>query len=195
MTTQDIDRNRDLQRELYGEPLEELIGRVATGLGITQGRLAEALGLSPAMLSQLRGAQRVKIGNPVVLERLRLLDDRAGSGERAGDGEVESLLREVRDRTGPAARTTSTVRGAGSAGAGPLDVPAGDRRAAHAADTRAAVRVVQDLLRAVAPADELLAAAAALADSQPEIAELLRVYGAGRTDAAIAHYERHAALV
>jgi hypothetical protein len=193
MTTQDTDRNRDLQRELYGEPLEELIGRVATGLGITQGRLAEALGLSPAMLSQLRGAQRVKIGNPVVLERLRLLDDRAVSGERPGEAEVAVLLREVRDRTGPAQRTTSTLRG--TAGVGSLDTPDGDPRGARAAETRAAVRVVQDLLRAVAPAQELLAAAAVLADSHPEIAELLRVYGAGRTDAAIAHYERHAALV
>src|SRR4051794_12408482 len=98
-----VQRNRELQRELYGEPLDELVGRVAGALGITQGRLAEALGLSPAMLSQLRSAQRVKIGTPVVLDRLRTLDE-AASGARPRGEALDSLLQDVRARTGLTSR-------------------------------------------------------------------------------------------
>ena len=48
-------------------------------------------------------------------------------------------------------------------------------------------RVVQDLLRATDSAEELLHAAALLETRHPRIAELLRVYGAGRTDEAVEH--------
>ena len=44
---------RELQRELYGAPLGEVGADVMKALGLTQGRLAEALGLSAPMLSQL----------------------------------------------------------------------------------------------------------------------------------------------
>ena len=46
-------RNRSRQRELYGAPLGDRVRRLTAGLGITQGRLAQTLGVSPAMLSQL----------------------------------------------------------------------------------------------------------------------------------------------
>ncbi|RTL64871.1 MAG: XRE family transcriptional regulator [Pseudonocardiaceae bacterium] len=67
---------RERQRELYGEPVGERVRRITGGLGVTQGRLARALGLSPAMLSQLVSGRRVKIGDPAVLGRLMLLDAR-----------------------------------------------------------------------------------------------------------------------
>ncbi|MGD9989560.1 hypothetical protein [Pseudonocardia sp.] len=67
---------RERQRELYGAPVGERVRRITGGLGITQGRLARALGLSPAMLSQLVSGRRVKIGDPAVLGRLMLLDSR-----------------------------------------------------------------------------------------------------------------------
>ena len=172
-------RGREQQRELYGEPLDALVGRVAGSLGITQGRLAEALGLSPAMLSQLRSAQRVKIGNPAVLERLRALDEVAAGGAPEGEA-LDALLAAVRARTGYSSWTARVPRPA-DPGHGP---------ATTATDARTVVHALQDLLRAVAPADELLAAAALLQDQHPAVAELLRVYGAGRTDAAQAHYER-----
>src|SRR6185437_3341216 len=59
--------NRHRQRELYGCLLGDRVRRLTTVLGITQARLARALGLSPAMLSQLASARRVKIGDPAVL--------------------------------------------------------------------------------------------------------------------------------
>ncbi|GAY09407.1 helix-turn-helix domain-containing protein [Pseudonocardia sp. N23] len=67
---------RERQRELYGAPVGDRVRRITGGLGITQGRLAHALGLSPAMLSQLVSGRRVKIGDPAVLGRLMLLDSR-----------------------------------------------------------------------------------------------------------------------
>ena len=52
------------------------------------------------------------------------------------------------------------------------------------------VEHVQALLRAVATAQECLAAAAVLEPEFPALAEVLAVYGAGRTDEARAHYRR-----
>lgn len=167
-----VTRNREQQRELYGETLDDIVVRVSSTLGITQGRLAEALGLSPAMLSQLRGGQRVKIGNPAVLDRLRVLDE--ASAARPQGEQLDELLRSVRERTGFHTRTMADAAGTG--------------------DARHVVRAIQSLLRAVAPADELLAAAASIDADHPELAELLRVFGAGRTDTALAHYERLAPM-
>ena len=39
--------------------------------------------------------------------------------------------------------------------------------------------------------DQHLAAAQLLAEDHPEIAEMLRTYGAGRADEAVAHMQRH----
>jgi len=46
------------------------------------------------------------------------------------------------------------------------------------------------VLRAVASATEILQAAELLEAQHAELAEVLRVYGAGRSDEAVAHYER-----
>jgi hypothetical protein len=90
-----IARNRGRQRELYGAPLGDRLRGLTGALGITQGRLAQTLGLSPAMLSQLASARRVKIGDPAVLARLQLLDRRCAAGPPRGRAAVDALLAEV----------------------------------------------------------------------------------------------------
>jgi hypothetical protein len=50
---------------------------------------------------------------------------------------------------------------------------------------------MQTVLRSVAGADEIEHAARSLARAHPQLAEFLRVYGAGRTSDAVAHFEAH----
>ncbi len=57
--------------------------------------------------------------------------------------------------------------------------------------SRAVVREIQDLLRSIASAAEIQRAAGKVADDSPGLAEFLLAYGAGRTDDAVAHYERN----
>ena len=90
-------RNLARQRELYGEPFGEQIRRLQAALGVSQARLAESLGLSAAMLSQLISARRVKIGDPLVLARLLLLHDLVGRGRGAEPVNVEAVLAFVRE--------------------------------------------------------------------------------------------------
>lgn len=90
-------RNQELQRELYGEPLGDRLRRLQAALTVNQARLAEALGVSPTMLSQLISGRRVKIGNPAVLARLVLLDERARAlGHRPPPASVDRLLADIR---------------------------------------------------------------------------------------------------
>jgi transcriptional regulator with XRE-family HTH domain len=169
-------QNRRRQVEIYGEPLESLVGRVSAGLRLTQARIAAVLGLSQPMLSQLVNAQRVKIGNPVAVDRLQELVRLAGevAGGRIPLAETESRLAEIASRAGVVTGTTTAVR---------------------ALPPAVAARTVQGLLRAVADARELLDAAAAIEKRHPAVAEFLRVYGTGRTQDAIAHFESYAHLV
>ena len=53
------------------------------------------------------------------------------------------------------------------------------------------MREIQSLLRSVSDAGDIIDAANSLAPTHPELAEFLRVYGAGRTADAVAHYEAH----
>ncbi|GAA1393319.1 helix-turn-helix transcriptional regulator [Pseudonocardia kongjuensis] len=155
--------NRARQRELYGEPLGERVHRLTTALGITQARLATALGLSPAMLSQLSGARRVKIGDPAVLGRMVALDRRVSRGP-VPPGEVAGLLDRV--------RATATPWGADAGcccGADPSPSPARARTPG-----RDAAPHPDDALRGVSSPARLVAAAAELATSFPELAEVLR---------------------
>ncbi|WP_308253031.1 helix-turn-helix domain-containing protein [Pseudonocardia sp. ICBG601] len=65
-------------------------------LGVSQARLARALGMSPAMLSQLVSGRRVKISDPAVLARMLVLDQRSAHLRRSRDPRtVEALLDEV----------------------------------------------------------------------------------------------------
>jgi hypothetical protein len=208
--------NLQQQTELYGEPLGELVRRVAGPLGLTQGALAQVIGLSAPMLSQLMSAQRVKIGNPAVVSRLQALDEVAHLA-MIGEIDPEDIPAEldgIRGATGAFTRSTPTAQlPRSSAGAGgqvpeatPFPGPPGlptrpttqqsrPAAVAPAASTppsaRAVVREIQDLFRAVASADEIQQAASAIAPDSPALAELLLTYGTGRTADAVIHYEKH----
>ncbi|MDQ3629073.1 MAG: DNA-binding protein [Actinomycetota bacterium] len=168
--TQDTERGRVAQVEMYGEALGDLIRRVAGRLGLTQSRTATTLGVSPAMLSQLMSGQRVKIGNPAVLERLHALvalGDQASS-QQLEPGDLDERLEHIRRSAGLMA-TASTAR-----------------RQAAAQE----VVAIQALFRAVGSAGEIEAASQLLEADHPRLGEFLRVYGVGPTDEAVAHFER-----
>jgi hypothetical protein len=156
--------NRRRQRELYGSPLGDRVRRLTGALGITQARLARTLGLSPAMLSQLASARRVKIGDPAVLAPLQLLDHRCATAPPRGPDAVDALLDEVararlrwtaHDAPPPTGRNVPVHSTAASRPPGRVPGPA-------------------EALRAVASPARLAAAAAALAPAFPELAEVLR---------------------
>ncbi|MGG5257922.1 DNA-binding protein [Phycicoccus avicenniae] len=136
------------QRTLYGAPLSELAAEATGALGLTQGRLAEVLGLSAPMLSQLLSGQRVKIGNPAVVHRLQAVLTLARQASGLPADAVATRLAQIR-----AEQPTLT----------------GDAASDATAAARALARVV--------PADELLAAAgevrsAPLADLLRQAADL-----------------------
>jgi hypothetical protein len=209
-------QNLQQQLELYGEPLGETVRRVAPPLGLTQGGLAQVIGLSAPMLSQLMSAQRVKIGNPAVVSRLRALSelaDLAIAGE-IDPHDIPGELDGIRAATGaythstaqqprPSVPPTGQTAGAATPFATPGGLPAGvvtgysrpaalpNNIQAGVPSARAVVREIQDLFRAVASAEEIQRAAAAVAPGSPALAELLLTYGTGRTADALAHYEHH----
>jgi len=195
-----IAHNLQQQVELYGEPLGEVVRQITAALGLTQGGLAQVIGLSAPMLSQLVSAQRVKIGNPAVVSRLRAvseLTDLAVSGGIEPD-EVATELDRIRGATGAYTRSTTTQLPPPSRHPvapparflQPLTIP-GEMPGSAPPSARAVVRELQDLFRAVASADEIQRAAAAAAEVSPGVAELLLAYGTGRTTDALAHYEQH----
>jgi predicted transcriptional regulator len=170
-------RARELQRSWYGEPLGALFRRIISDLGLNQARLAAVLGLSAPMLSQLMSGQRAKIGNPAVVQRVQALQDLAGqvADGSVSAGEAADRMEEIKKSQGGSVlvATSQTTNSAG----GPT--------------VRRVVREIQSLLRSVAAAGDIIDAADTLAATQPELAEFLRVYGAGRTADAVAHYEAH----
>lgn len=170
-------RARELQRSWYGEPLGALFRRLIDDLGLNQARLAAILGLSAPMLSQLMSGQRAKIGNPAVVQRVQALQELAG---QVADGSVSAVeaadrMEEIKKSQGGSVLTASGQSPAGSG----------------APTVRRVVREIQSLLRSVAAAGDIIDAADSLAPAHPELAEFLRVYGAGRTAEAVAHYESH----
>jgi predicted transcriptional regulator len=154
------------QARLYGEPLGEIVSRCADVLGITQGRIAEILNMSAPMLSQLVSGRRIKIGNPAAVQRLGLLSDLATQVAASRLTRADAL-----NRLDSASQMSGVITN-----------PTRDSTMLRGAEVRG-------VLRAVASASELLDAADRLAESHPRIAEVLRVYGAGRTDEAVAHYD------
>ncbi|MFF9628442.1 DNA-binding protein [Streptomyces fradiae] len=170
-------RARELQRSWYGEPLGALFRRLIDDLGLNQARLAAILGLSAPMLSQLMSGQRAKIGNPAVVQRVQALQELAG---QVADGSVSAVeaadrMEEIKKSQGGSVLTASGQSPVGSG----------------APTVRRVVREIQSLLRSVAAAGDIIDAAESLAPAHPELAEFLRVYGAGRTAEAVAHYESH----
>ena len=94
-----VRRNRELQRQFYGEPLGDRLRRLLVALDVSQAALSDALGISPPMLSQLMSGRRAKIGTPAVLARMVMLERRTATPRIAsGDrGAVDEALKEVRD--------------------------------------------------------------------------------------------------
>ena len=159
-------RNQAVQSELYGAPLGELLDDLTAAFGVSRGTLAQTLGLSAPMLSQLASGHRVKIGNPSAVHRLQrmvaaLPDIHAG---RLDPGEAMRSI-EAESPGQVLTRTSELVRRRGAAD-------------------------VAQVLRSAASADELAQAAALLDERFPELAEVLRVYGTGRAEQAVLHYER-----
>jgi len=207
-----VTRNRTLQTEWYGEPLGDRVRRLLDRLGLSQSGLAGVLGLSAPMLSQLMSGQRAKISNPVVLYRLLAVEELAA--DSAFDGlpaaEIKERLRQISTESAAAttgarlATTEHATSGRPSSSAGQSGRPQGPVHAGRldgdrvpierAADGRTssetAARLVQALLREVASAAEIEVAAGLVADRFPELAEVLRVYGTGRTSEAEAHFAR-----
>lgn len=102
-----LEKNRRRQRELYGQPLQDRLRALMTLYGISQRRLAEVLGVSAPMLSQLMSARRVKMGNPRSHERMIALEQRAAtqgpaplSSEAAAAITAEIAAEELSDTTG-----------------------------------------------------------------------------------------------
>jgi predicted transcriptional regulator len=168
----------ELQRGWYGEPLGDLFRRLITALGLNnQVRLAGVLGLSAPMLSQLMSGQRAKIGNPVVVQRLQMLQELAWEVTEGTTGAMEAAARMDRIRTAAGTSVLSTTH-------------SGAQRTA-AATSREIVHGIQTVLRSVAAADEIADAAGTLAPAHPQLAEFLRVYGTGRTGDALDHFKAH----
>ncbi|MFE2373311.1 helix-turn-helix domain-containing protein [Streptomyces sp. NPDC059398] len=170
-------RARDLQRSWYGEPLGALFRRLIDDLGLNQARLAAVLGLSAPMLSQLMSGQRAKIGNPAVVQRVQALQELSGlvADGSVSAGEATDRMEEIKKSQGGSVLST-TAQPTSTTGAPTV---------------RRVVREIQSLLRSVSAAGDIIDAANALAPTHPELAEFLRVYGAGRTSEAVSHYEAH----
>lgn len=105
--TDPLEGNRRRQRELYGQSLQDRMRSLMTLYGISQKRLAEVLGVSAPMLSQLMSARRVKMGNPRSHERMIALEQRAAaegpaplSPEAAVAIAAEIAAEELSDTTG-----------------------------------------------------------------------------------------------
>lgn len=107
MDHQTIAANQRQQAELYGRPLGDIVREVTRAFGLSQARLAEALGMSAPMLSLLASGQRVKIGNPQSVTRLRalleLVPHAAGMSpqERAHHVEAIAGITTTMSHTGP----------------------------------------------------------------------------------------------
>lgn len=156
--------NQERQRELYGAPLGERVRRITGALGISQARLARTLGMSPAMLSQLVSARRVKIGDPAVLARMLLLDQSCHALRTPADRRaVDALLAEIAE----ARWHWNGQRPNGPRRNGPRTVGHRVQRTATEGTAAAVLRGVSDPAR-------LAAAAAALGPTFPELAEVLR---------------------
>ncbi|MFC7401495.1 DNA-binding protein [Citricoccus sp. GCM10030269] len=94
------------QRALYGTSLSERFGALMSVYGLSQRALARVVGLSAPMLSQLINAQRIKIGNPAVYERLVMLE------ERQDEQDLGRVLTEV--EASEPVLSTNTSRGRSS---------------------------------------------------------------------------------
>lgn len=147
-----VQRNIALQREWYGEPLGDRVRRLVVAFDVSQAFLAEVLGISAPMLSQVMSGRRAKIGNPVVLARMIMLERKilvpaVAAGQRDA---MQAALEDVRDSRPTVGRDNF-----------PVGVVADD----HA---------VFAALREIAEDEDLGEAAKRLDDEFPALADLLR---------------------
>ncbi|MCG8916271.1 XRE family transcriptional regulator [Actinokineospora sp. PR83] len=147
-----VQRNIALQREWYGEPLGDRVRRLVVAFDVSQANLADVLGISAPMLSQVMSGRRAKIGNPAVLARLIMLERKVLTPEVAS-GRREALQRALEDvRNSKPSVTRDNL---------PVDIG------------RSAIMA----LRRIASPDDLTEAAGMLDDRFPELADLLRRAG------------------
>ena len=147
-----VQRNLALQREWYGEPLGDRVRRLVRAFNVSQANLADVLGISAPMLSQVMSGRRAKIGNPSVLARLIMLERKVLTRDvAAGKPEaIQQALSDVRDSKPTVGRDVLPVDGT--------------------SDAATAVRALRNILAS----DDLAAAADIVDDDFPELAELLR---------------------
>ena len=171
-----VARNVARQREWYGEPLGDRVRRLVVAFNVSQAQLAEVLGLSAPMLSQLMSGRRAKIGNPAVLARMVMLERRVltpavASGDPTA---IRAALEEVRDSRPTVSRPTvsgSTVSGSTVSWSTSGDSTGG---AEITPVEKYGDEVLVAALRAVADPAELAGAAGLLQDRFPVLAALLR---------------------
>ncbi|MCI2420333.1 helix-turn-helix domain-containing protein [Saccharopolyspora sp. K220] len=150
--SKNVQRNLALQRQWYGEPLGDRVRRLVVAFRISQAQLAEVLGISAPMLSQVMSGRRAKIGNPSVLARLVMLERKVLiPGVAAGESDaIKQALEDVRHSRPSVGRDNLPVKQAnGEEAAWPV-------------------------LREVARPSELEAAASLLEGRYPALAQLLR---------------------
>jgi transcriptional regulator with XRE-family HTH domain len=150
-----VQRNIALQREWYGEPLGDRVRRLVVAFDVSQAYLAEVLGISAPMLSQVMSGRRAKIGNPVVLTRMIMLERKVlipavATGNRKA---LQAALEDVRDARPTVGRDTLPVR------SGPDD------------------QSLLAALREIAEEENLVDAAERLDPDFPAVADLLRRAG------------------
>ena len=104
--TDTVRRNLDKQREYYGELFGERARRLVVGFDISQAQLAEVLGVSAPMLSQVMSGRRQKMANPAALARMVLLERTLLTAR--GHQQRRDALAEVRSAT-PAAAVLSAA--------------------------------------------------------------------------------------
>lgn len=150
-----VQRNLALQREWYGEPLGDRVRRLVVAFDVSQANLADVLGISAPMLSQVMSGRRAKIGNPAVLARLIMLERTVLTPDVAA-GKPEALQRALDDVR--ASRPTVTRDSL------PVDIGRSDR-------------VTLAALRRIAEAEDLTEAASLLNGKFPQLAALLRRAG------------------
>jgi transcriptional regulator with XRE-family HTH domain len=152
-----VQRNIALQREWYGEPLGDRVRRLVVAFDVSQAYLAEVLGISAPMLSQVMSGRRAKIGNPVVLARMIMLERKILTPEVAS-GRKDALVAALED----VRESRPTV--------GRDNFPVG-----AVADDQA----VLGALREIAEDEDLTEAANRLHEDFPAVADLLRRAGKG----------------
>ena len=150
-----VQRNIQLQRDWYGEPLGDRVRRLVVAFDISQAYLADVLGISAPMLSQVMSGRRAKIGNPAVLARLIMLERKVLVPDVAA-GKKEAMAHALEDvRTSRPSVTRDSL---------PVDVGRNDRVAVAA-------------LRRIVDSSDLTAAASLLTGKYPDLADLLRRAG------------------